>query len=159
MSARPDDPQQPQRPQLTYLRALETIPHLSIHLGHYLTHATRMPVANPAPGQPNTVEVIKTEEKGSDVNIATYLMLDGFRGDCDTAVVITNDSDLKEPITLAQTELGLKVGVVNPHPADRRSRALQPTFFKQLRSSVLSPCQFPSVMSDARGTFRKPAPW
>jgi len=48
-SARPGDPQQPQR-QLTYLRALETIPHLSIHLGHYLSHPTRMRLARPAPG-------------------------------------------------------------------------------------------------------------
>lgn len=158
VSARPGDPQQPQR-QLTYIRALETIPHLSVHLGHYLTHKTRMPVANPSPGQPNTVPVIKTEEKGSDVNIATYLILDGCRGDCDTAVVISNDSDLKEPIALAQTVLGLKVGVINPHPPSRRSRALQPTFFKQLRASALRSCQFPAAMSDARGPFRKPARW
>lgn len=158
VSARPGDPQQPQR-QLTYLRALETIPHLSIHLGHYLSHPTRMRLARPAPGQPNTVEVIKTEEKGSDVNIATYLLLDAFRKDCDTAVAITNDSDLKEPIALAQTELGLSVGVINPHPARRRSRALQPTFFKQLRPSVLGACQFPAVMTDRLGTFQKPASW
>lgn len=158
VSARPGDPQQPQR-QLTYIRALETIPHLSVHLGHYLTHTTRMPLANPVPGQPATVEVMKTEEKGSDVNIATYLLLDGFRGECDTAVVISNDSDLKEPIALAQTVLGLKVGVVNPHPPGRRSRALQPTFFKQLRESALRSCQFPPVMSDARGAFEKPARW
>jgi hypothetical protein len=53
VAARPGDPQQPQR-QLTYLRALETIPHLSVHLGHYLTHRTRMPLAHPGPGQPAT---------------------------------------------------------------------------------------------------------
>ncbi|CAN5337064.1 hypothetical protein BH20ACT24_BH20ACT24_15970 [soil metagenome] len=158
VSARPGDPQQPQR-QLTYIRALETIPHLSVHLGHYLTHATRMPLANPAPGQPNTVEVIKTEEKGSDVNIATYLMLDACRGGCDTAVVISNDSDLKEPVAVARSEFGLKVGVVNPHPPARRSRALQPSFFKQLRKGTLAACQFPVEITDAQGTFRKPANW
>lgn len=86
VSARQGDPQQPQR-QLTYIRALEAIPHLSVHLGHYLTNTTRMALANPQPGQPRTVQVIKTEEKGSDVNIATYLMLDACRGACDTAVV------------------------------------------------------------------------
>jgi hypothetical protein len=145
--------------QPTYLRALETVPHLSIHLGRYLSHLERMPLARPAHGQPSTVEVIKTEEKGSDVNIATYLFLDGFRRDYDTAVVITNDSDLTAPVALAQTELGLTVGVVNPHHAKRRSRALRPTFFKQLRPSVLGACQFPSVMRDSRGAFRKPASW
>jgi hypothetical protein len=53
---------------------------------------------------------------------------------------------------------GIGVGVVNPHPA-RRSRALQPTFFKQLRTSALGACQFPSVLADAKGEIRKPARW
>ena len=53
VSARPDDPQEPQR-QLTYLRALRTIPNLSIHTGHYLRHPVRMRLANPPPGGPAT---------------------------------------------------------------------------------------------------------
>ncbi len=57
-----------------------------------------MPLANPRPGGARTVEVVKTEEKGSDVNLATYLLLDAFRRRCDSAVVISNDSDLAEPI-------------------------------------------------------------
>jgi len=128
VSARPDNPDAPQRQQV-YLRALETIPGLSIHYGHYLTHVTRMPLVNPPPRGARTVEVVKTEEKGSDVNLATYLLLDAFQRDCKVAVVISNDSDLKLPIEIAQTELGIRVGVVNPHPPGRRSRALQPTFF------------------------------
>jgi uncharacterized LabA/DUF88 family protein len=117
-----------------------------------------MPLAQPGRGA-RTVEVVKTEEKGSDVNLATYLLLDAFKGDCDVAVVISNDSDLKLPIEVAQRELGLRVGVVNPHAASRRSRALQPTFFKQIRSSALAACQFPTVLADVRGEIRKPARW
>lgn len=158
VSARPDNPDAPQRQQV-YLRALATIPGLSIHYGHYLSHVTRMPLAHPRPGGARTVEVVKTEEKGSDVNLATYLLLDAFKGECDVAVVISNDSDLKLPIEVAQAELGLRVGVVNPHPPARRSRALQPTFFKQIRSSALAACQFPPVLRDARGEIRKPARW
>jgi uncharacterized LabA/DUF88 family protein len=158
VSARPDNPDSPQRQQV-YLRALETTPGLSIHYGHYLTHVTRMPVANPRRGGPRTVEVVKTEEKGSDVNLATFLLLDAFKRDCDVAVVISNDSDLKLPIEVAQSELGIRVGVVNPHPPSRRSRALQPTFFKQLRTSALVDCQFPPVLADERGEIRKPARW
>jgi uncharacterized LabA/DUF88 family protein len=146
VSARPGDPQQPQR-QLTYIRALETIPHLSVHLGHYLTNTTRMARAHRRPGQSRTVDVVRTEEKGSDVNIATYLMLDACRGACDTVVVISNDSDLKEPVAMARSEFQLKVGVVNPHPPARRSRALQPTF------------QYPDTLADAQGPFTKPARW
>jgi uncharacterized LabA/DUF88 family protein len=158
VSARPDDPQEPQR-QLTYLRALQTIPNLTIHTGHYLSHPVRMRLAKPPPGGPATVEVIRTEEKGSDVNLATYLLLDAFKRDCQVAVVISNDSDLKEPIAVAQRELGLTVGVVNPHPPGRRSRALRPTFFKQIRQSTLRTCQFPPVLTDANGKIRRPASW
>lgn len=158
VAARPHDPGQPARQQ-AYLRALESLPSVSVHLGHYLTHRVRMPLARPTPGGPTVVEVIKTEEKGSDVNLATHLLLDGFRRRCDTAVVITNDSDLTEPIRVAEQELGLSVGVVNPHPASRRSRALRGTFFKQLRPSTLAACHLPVFVQTPAGTVRKPAAW
>jgi hypothetical protein len=48
---------------------------------------------------PNVVYVWKTEEKGSDVNIATYLLLDGFQKSYEVAAVLSNDSDLVEPIS------------------------------------------------------------
>ena len=92
-------------------------------------------------------------------NPATYLLLDAFKGECEVAVVISNDSGLKLPIEVAQGELGLRVGVVNPHPPAGRSRALQPTFFKQIRSSALAACQFPSMLTDSQGEIRKPPRW
>ena len=38
--------------------------------------------------------MIKTEEKGSDVNLATYLLVDAFRNDADAFAGVSNDSDL-----------------------------------------------------------------
>jgi uncharacterized LabA/DUF88 family protein len=158
ISARPSDPQQPARQQ-TYLRALETLPLVEIHYGHYLSHPVRMRLANPPARGPKTAEVIKTEEKGSDVNLATYLLLDAFRQQCDTAVVISNDSDLAEPIRVAEQELGIKVGIVNPQKPQHRSRAMRSTFFKQLRPGVLASCQLPPTLQDAQGVIHKPARW
>lgn len=63
VSARPHDPDQPVRQQ-AYLRALETIPHLQIIYGHFLTNTVKMPVANCPPGKQCYETVIKTEEKG-----------------------------------------------------------------------------------------------
>lgn len=40
------DPGQPVRQQL-YLRALRTLPQVRVHLGHYLSHRVRMPLAVP----------------------------------------------------------------------------------------------------------------
>ena len=56
------DPLQPQRQQ-TYLRALETIPHLSVHLGSFLTKPTFLPLEPPPPAGQKTVQVLRTEEK------------------------------------------------------------------------------------------------
>lgn len=119
ITARPDDPKQAQR-QETYLRALRTLPLVSIHYGHFLTHAVRLPLAHPHPGGPRTAEVMRTEEKGSDVNLGSHLLLDAFQGTCDTAVVVSNDSDLRVPIRIAEQELGIRVGIINPHPPEYR---------------------------------------
>ena len=132
---------------------------VSVHYGHFLTHTVRMPLANPKPGAPATAEVLKTEEKGSDVNLASHLLLDAFRKDCDVAVVISNDSDLRVPIRIAEQQLGVTVGIINPHHPKNRSRVLKATFFKQLRRSVPAQCQLPNVITDTNGTFRKPEGW
>jgi hypothetical protein len=60
---------------------------------------------------------------------------------------------------LAEQQLGVTVGVINPQQPNKRSRVLKGTFFKQLRPSVLAQCQLPNVITDAYGTFRKPASW
>lgn len=158
VDGRPPDNQQPVRQQ-TYIRALETLACMSVHLGQFQTRPTRMPLAKPRPGGARTVEVLKTEEKGSDVNLGSHLLLDAFRKDCNVAIVISNDADLKEPVAMARGELGLVVGIVNPHHPKKRSFDLQGNFFKQLRAGPVAGAQFPDQLSDANGTFRKPAAW
>ncbi len=105
--------------------------------------------------------VIKTEEKGSDVNLASHLLLDCFRNRCDTVVVVSNDSDLAEPLRIARYELGVRVGVINPHSARKRSQTLSKDahFRKQLSPKVVAACQFAPTLVDATGTFHKPKEW
>ena len=153
------DPGTPLR-QGAYLRALQTLPTVTIHLGKFLQSNVRMPLASPRPGGPKTVEVVKTEEKGSDVNLATYLLIDAFRHDSDIAVVVSNDSDLCEPIRITQAEFSLPVGLLNPHPNPSQALLrLRPAFVKQIRGGPLSASQFPPAMTDARGRFSKPTAW
>ena len=161
VSARPDDPQQADR-QDTYLRALATLPLLKIHYGDFKTRPVRLPLTQPEPTGPRTVEVLRTEEKGSDVNLATYLLLDAFKNACDTAVVVSNDSDLSEAILVAQSELDVRVGIVNPHPRRHRSRellGLNCLFYKQVPRQLLGQAQLPAELHDARGLIRKPHAW
>lgn len=146
--------------QDAYLRALSSLPKTTVHEGEFYISKVRMALASPTPGGPRTVEVIKTEEKGSDVAMATYLVLDAAKGDCESSVIITNDSDLREPIRVVREDLGLTTGVINPHPARRRSRALTATFFKQIRSSTLAQCQLSASLVDAEGrTITRPPGW
>ncbi|MEM9227605.1 MAG: NYN domain-containing protein, partial [Verrucomicrobiota bacterium] len=84
--------------QQTYLRALRTLPRIKIIYGSFQTSVKAMPLAYPRKGASRFVEVIKTEEKGSDVNLATWLLIKAYEDAFETAVVVTNDSDLESPI-------------------------------------------------------------
>lgn len=154
----PNDPQKPRR-QETYIRALETIPNLSVHYGHFLSYPKSMPLASPSPGGPQLVTVIRTEEKGSDVNLATFLVADGFQGDYDVAIVISNDSDLKEAIKVVQDKLRLKVHVLNPHSNPSAVLRKTATWYRRIWPSTLRACQFPHTLQDKGGTFTKPSSW
>jgi len=159
VSARRDDPDKPTRQQI-YLRALRTLPGLEIIYGSFLSHDVMMPLADPPPKGPRFVSVIRTEEKGSDVNIATHLVHDAHRESFETAVLITNDSDLQEPIRIVREELGLEVGILNPH-RHTPSRVLTKyaSFIKQIREGPLRASQFSVTLQDRKGKFRMPAVW
>jgi hypothetical protein len=159
VSARPDDPGTVNRQQ-AYLRALRTLPSIDIHFGQFLVSRTRMALAEPPARGPRTAEVIKTEEKGSDVNLASYLLVDAFERDCEAAAIITNDSDLAEPLALARKRFGLTTGILQPVRKGRHpSRRLEADFYRRIRSGALANSQFPEVLHDARGAIHRPKRW
>ncbi|MBM4143331.1 MAG: NYN domain-containing protein [Lentisphaerae bacterium] len=155
---RADDPDQPTR-QLFYLRALQTIPNLRIIFGHYLSHVVWMPLAFPVTGQKPFVQVVKTEEKGSDVNLATHLLTDAFDDAFECAVIVSGDSDLRAPIRVVLDRFHKTVGVLNPQKVP--CKALQSTarFYKHIHEPALQASQFPPVLTDKTGSFHKPASW
>ncbi|MBE7463215.1 MAG: NYN domain-containing protein [Planctomycetes bacterium] len=155
---RPNDLTQPQR-QMAYFRALRTLPEIEIIEGHYLSHEVRMPLAGCAPGQQKFATVIKTEEKGSDVNLATHLLFDAFRNDYECAVLVSNDSDLQEPLRIVRQELQKRVGVLNPHKHPSRMLTQHAHFVKTIRTGVLAHSQLPPILYDAHGTIHKPPTW
>jgi hypothetical protein len=64
---------------------------------------------------PQMLQVIKTEEKGSDVALGALLVHHGHQRRYEAAIVISNDSDLVLPIKIVTEELHLPVGILNPH--------------------------------------------
>lgn len=100
------------------------------------------------------------EEKGSDVNVASHLLLDVLTEAVDAAIVISNDSDLRFPIEEARRRV--PVGTVNPSPnrlaGDLRGVATAGAghhWWRQLAASDVIAHQLP----DPAGRFRRPVGW
>jgi uncharacterized LabA/DUF88 family protein len=100
------------------------------------------------------------EEKGSDVNLATHLLLDVFRHEVEAAMVISNDSDLQLPVE--QTRRHVPVAVINPsHSYLATGLRGEPDFgvgrhwWLRLSAADLKNHQLP----DPAGPFGKPAGW
>ena len=155
------DPQQPLRQQ-TYWRALRaTTPELQVHQGSFLTHPVTWPLEKPQGGQ-RYATVLKTEEKGSDVNLAVHLVNDAWLDAFDCALIVSNDSDLAEAMRLVrQQNPQKKLGLVFP----RRERGGQPSyqlskhahFVLRLSERVRAACQMPAQIAGTN--LHKPAAW
>jgi len=76
--------------QTIWLDALNTLPGLTIHYGHYLAKQQTCFQC----GSQWTLH----EEKMTDVNIATQMLEDAYDDRYDTAILFSGDSDLTTPI-------------------------------------------------------------
>jgi hypothetical protein len=98
------DPSKPLRQQ-AYLKALQTLPRVSITEGKFLTTQVQYRLAEPLQDADGNVrhsaKVWKLDEKGSDVNLGSYLLNEAWEDKYDVAIVVTNDSDLAVPIQMA----------------------------------------------------------
>jgi hypothetical protein len=152
-----DDPGKPQRQDL-YLRALQHHrPEVEVILGHFLSHTVKAPLADPGAG-PRLVEVVKTEEKGSDVNLAVHLLNDAWLDRYDCAVVVTNGSDIAEAMRLVKAHRAKRIGLLTPgssHPS--RQLLAHADFSRHVRRSALQASQLPSPIPGTR--LRKPPRW
>lgn len=108
---------------------------------------------------PGFAKVVKTEEKGSDVNLAVHLLNDAWLDRYDCAIVISNDSDLAEPLRLVREQNGKMIGLISPLLQGHPSRELQKHahFIKRIREGVLKISQLPSPIPGT--TIHKPPTW
>jgi len=124
--------------QDVYLKALKANGSIDVlQLGRYVAWPKAAPLANKTPTgraeiiKPDGTErfpnhlpiwtegskkimarVCQREEKGSDVNVATHLLADIFSNEVEAAIVISNDSDLALPLSIARSLV--PTGTVNP---------------------------------------------
>ena len=150
--------------QKTFIRALKKfIPEISVYYGKFLSHSVFKPLAYPI--DQNTfgkyikfANVIKTEEKGSDVNIAVHLLNDAWLDHYDCAVIVSNDSDLAESLRLVKEQHKKKIGLITPgktHPS--RELLKYADFTKRIRKGVLGASQLPDPIPGT--TIHKPKVW
>jgi hypothetical protein len=136
VSDRPGNPGQRRR-QEVYLRALRAHcgDRLDVVFGRFATRRSWMPLVKPGSGS-RFVQVYRTEEKGSDVNLASQLVWDACHEDFEVAAVVSNDSDLQMPLDMAQV-LGISVVTMNPH-FRRQQQNLFGTTTRRLTTGRLS---------------------
>ena len=160
LDVRPGNPGQAQR-QLIYLRALATLPGFDDYYGVFRSGVKRRPLAEPVEGLPSHVLVKDSEEKGSDVNLATRLLVDGFNREYEQAVLVSNDADFAGAMRYVRDDLGLRVTLVNPDPKNASPRELADaaTYVRRLWKSHLRRSLFPDTLADEIGVITKPTGW
>ena len=157
VSARAGDPDAPRRQQILF-NALRSELKVIFHLGTFLANTKWRPLAsNPA----KFVEILNTEEKGSDVNLAVHLVNDAWLNRYDVALVMSQDSDLIEPMRIAKDERGKKIGLIwldggRPNP----KMVAASSFARHISNADLVASQFPNPIVKLDGTqILKPATW
>ena len=148
------DHDRPNRQQI-YWRALKTIKNVDIIEGTFLSHKVSMKLAD----KTGYVSVLKTEEKETDVNMATHLIHDAHKGNFEKAVVISNDSDLVLPINIVVNEIKLPVIIISPHNTNSIELKRVASGIKKIRKGLLKVSQFPAKLKDNIGKFHIPAKW
>lgn len=181
IAAQPGNPTAP-TDQDIYLKALESSGAVDvIELGRYVSGVKQSPLAVKTGGGPELVRStwpvqvkdrdfkdspqamfmvshLKNEEKGSDVNVASHLLLDVLTESVEAAIVVSNDSDLSFPVREARKRV--PVGVVNGRGGQiagdlRHPEANSHHWNRTVRDSDFISSQLPEVV----GEVRKPAAW
>lgn len=156
------DPAAPARQQ-AYLRALATLPGVSLHFGTFRSDRRWMassPLELDETGAPRLVRVRKIEEKGSDVSLAAHLVCDALGETVDAVFIVSNDSDFVDALRLARERGGVEIGLISPTPAPARSLlALRPEHVRRVRGAVLHSAQLPRRLEDEQGVITRPRRW
>jgi hypothetical protein len=98
------------------------------------------------------------EEKGSDVNLASFLLNDAWKGLFDAAVVISNDTDLVSPVRMVTQERSKVVFLVCPGRWNASAKLVRvSTYVRHIRAGILRTSQFPDPIPGT--TIRKPPQW
>lgn len=101
---------------------------------------------------------LKTEEKGSDVNLAVHMVNDAWSQDYECLAIISNDSDLAEAMRIVKHERKRKVALIAmPKQNIANKLKTQATFVRTAQHVNFKKNQLPATIP---GTpYSKPLDW
>lgn len=148
--------------QQIYLEAISQNPKLIIKLGHFSVHKTKMPDASEwDKGNIKMIDVIKTEEKGTDVNLAVQMVADAKDDLFDYALLFSNDSDMSYAVQITSKDchkaVGLFIDTKSISFPELKSNVLH---VKRLTPSVFANNQLPEeIITPSGRIIHKPKEW
>lgn len=158
----PDDPRAPDR-QDAYIRALRSLERMEVHDDSLFTvhHGMAREWVDGKERPPLTRHhVYKVQEKGSDVKLATQLLMDALDGRADAYVVVSSDSDLARPIEVVKNRFRSRVGVIYPRDATTKLFTQAGVDFSlYLRPSYVARNQLPDLVQTGKQPIRRPSEW
>lgn len=121
----------------------------------------RLPIVKNKYDDYQALQVKDTKEKGSDVNLASHLLNDGFHKRYDVAIIISNDSDLKTPIKMVAEELGFQIEILNPDNDPKSNQVFKGKNIntRQIENQIIKLSQFPETIQDKYGIIKRPKEW
>ena len=164
IKASPSDPDKLLR-QRFYLEALASLPRVKIIPGFYTKHKVRMPFyREPCLSCDKTdgmASVMKLEEKRSDVNIATEMLLDAMlENSIDGITLVSGDADLAGPVAAIRYRLGKPVAVYNPHEGISDELKRYASLYRNSPRDLPAACQLPDEVTLPNGrTIHRPEAW
>lgn len=145
-----------------YLEALSSNPKIQIKYGYFSIHKTKMPLADEwEKGNIKTVEVIKTEEKGTDVNLAVQMVADAKDNLFDKALLFSNDSDMSYAVQIAAQDCQKQIGLfINRKDKSFKTLKENVAFIKRLTPTIFANNQLPEEIITTSGRIiYKPKEW
>ena len=107
-------------------------PELSMHLGRVkkTTRLYPLTASQVIADERNSVKVLKYEEKGSDVELGSRMVLDATRELADIYLLMSSDTDFEPTLRILKMELGVQIGVL-------ATTANFPKLFSNLEPNVI----------------------
>lgn len=146
--------------QTAYLKALADS-GVQIVKGHFSRREKHLRIVGSHGTNPELAHVWQFEEKGSDVNLASYLLRDVYVGGLKRALVISGDSDLVNAMKFAR-DSGAHVSLAIPDRNENGSAGLKAAadYVQFVKSSQLEGSHFPKAIVIGSGReLVRPKEW